>query len=109
MERMIAGGLTTRWPRPPSSRKPDTYGDDAACQITSLSNHGTRPFTEVALVGGHLYLDVMRSFVAGFREMRCVTLDSRSEEHTSELQSLMRHPVCRLLLEKKKKKQSTHK
>src|SRR3546814_13931798 len=23
MERMIAGGLTTRWPRPPSSRKPD--------------------------------------------------------------------------------------
>src|SRR5205814_9078203 len=30
---------------------------------------------------------------------------SRSEEHTSELQSL-RHLVCRLLLEKKKKKQS---
>src|SRR5438045_5767749 len=34
---------------------------------------------------------------------------SRSEEHTSELQSL-RHLVCRLLLEKKKKKKnkSTH-
>src|SRR5947199_7484271 len=30
--------------------------------------------------------------------------DVRSEEHTSELQSL-RHLVCRLLLEKKKKKQ----
>src|SRR5438045_7171785 len=30
----------------------------------------------------------------------------RSEEHTSELQSL-RHLVCRLLLEKKKKKQKT--
>src|SRR5437899_9574859 len=30
-------------------------------------------------------------------------LDARSEEHTSELQSL-RHLVCRLLLEKKKKK-----
>src|SRR5437899_6205016 len=29
--------------------------------------------------------------------------DNRSEEHTSELQSL-RHLVCRLLLEKKKKK-----
>src|SRR5438045_9659991 len=29
-------------------------------------------------------------------------LDQRSEEHTSELQSL-RHLVCRLLLEKKKK------
>src|SRR5437899_8346549 len=31
----------------------------------------------------------------------------RSEEHTSELQSL-RHLVCRLLLEKKKKKQTVH-
>src|SRR5262245_63882293 len=31
-------------------------------------------------------------------------LDQRSEEHTSELQSL-RHLVCRLLLEKKKKPQ----
>src|SRR5205814_5061578 len=31
---------------------------------------------------------------------------ARSEEHTSELQSL-RHLVCRLLLEKKKKKNST--
>src|SRR5258705_7582235 len=31
----------------------------------------------------------------------------RSEEHTSELQSL-RHLVCRLLLEKKKKKASLH-
>src|SRR5438045_5138391 len=32
-------------------------------------------------------------------------LDARSEEHTSELQSL-RHLVCRLLLEKKKKNQT---
>src|SRR5437899_9801772 len=31
-----------------------------------------------------------------------MTTDARSEEHTSELQSL-RHLVCRLLLEKKKK------
>src|SRR3546814_9450367 len=30
----------------------------------------------------------------------------RSEEHTSELQSLMRHLVCRLLLEKKKSKKN---
>src|SRR5438045_91680 len=33
----------------------------------------------------------------------CVDTEFRSEEHTSELQSL-RHLVCRLLLEKKKKK-----
>src|SRR5258705_9208872 len=35
------------------------------------------------------------------------TLQTRSEEHTSELQSL-RHLVCRLLLEKKKKLQGQH-
>src|SRR5947199_5456238 len=34
-------------------------------------------------------------------------LPTRSEEHTSELQSL-RHLVCRLLLEKKKKKNKAH-
>src|SRR5262245_62655565 len=36
--------------------------------------------------------------------MKASACKSRSEEHTSELQSL-RHLVCRLLLEKKKKKQ----
>src|ERR1035441_7831072 len=35
--------------------------------------------------------------------MNTETYEQRSEEHTSELQSL-RHLVCRLLLEKKKKK-----
>src|SRR5262245_64670590 len=34
-------------------------------------------------------------------------VEFRSEEHTSELQSL-RHLVCRLLLEKKKKKKKSH-
>src|SRR5205814_9067406 len=37
---------------------------------------------------------------------RSATNASRSEEHTSELQSL-RHLVCRLLLEKKKKNRKT--
>src|SRR5205814_10623005 len=36
------------------------------------------------------------------RELRALGRHARSEEHTSELQSL-RHLVCRLLLEKKKK------
>src|SRR5205814_5093186 len=35
----------------------------------------------------------------------CASIQYRSEEHTSKLQSL-RHLVCRLLLEKKKKKQN---
>src|SRR5262245_64977465 len=37
----------------------------------------------------------------------CDRIVIRSEEHTSELQSL-RHLVCRLLLEKKKKKKTNH-
>src|SRR5258705_9282301 len=42
----------------------------------------------------------MRSTSLGRKN--CISPSSRSEEHTSELQSL-RHLVCRLLLEKKKK------
>src|SRR5438093_8824755 len=45
-------------------------------------------------------------FRDGCRGLR--TLDRRSEEHTSELQSLT-NLVCRLLLEKKKKKKKTKK
>src|SRR5205814_5189653 len=39
--------------------------------------------------------------IQGSRWVGCRLDDNRSEEHTSELQSL-RHLVCRLLLEKKK-------
>src|ERR1039458_10409183 len=43
-------------------------------------------------------------FMANAWERSCMMLEPRSEEHTSELQSL-RHLVCRLLLEKKIPKQ----
>src|SRR5262245_3762535 len=71
--------------------------------------------------GGHLLGDVavtagavdlcphMRRVVEAYVRRGRVSVDalpSRSEEHTSELQSL-RHLVCRLLLEKKKKKTAT--
>src|SRR2546425_7916285 len=42
-----------------------------------------------------------------FNQRRNVTTDGRSEEHTSELQSLA-YLVCRLLLEKKKKNKQLH-
>src|SRR2546422_1890181 len=47
-----------------------------------------------------------RGFLRGRRRDGCAAwaLRSRSEEHTSELQSRL-HLVCRLLLEKKKKKE----
>src|SRR2546425_9587057 len=40
-------------------------------------------------------------------DLRAVVLPARSEEHTSELQSLA-YLVCRLLLEKKKKTHDQH-
>jgi hypothetical protein len=79
-QRMIAGGMGTRWPRPPSPRRPDNSGSHPGCEIASLAYHGTRPFTEIALVGGGLYLEVMRAFLGGFREMRCVSQDARVVE-----------------------------
>src|SRR3546814_20691339 len=42
MERMIAGGLTTRWHRPPSSRHPAHYGDGASGQITTITTDEAR-------------------------------------------------------------------
>src|SRR5437899_4239000 len=45
--------------------------------------------------------DGLRQLLGGSREISFIRIDTRSEEHTSELQSL-RHLVCRLLLEKKK-------
>lgn len=79
-ERMMAGGMGTRWPRPPSPRRPDNWGMHPGAEIASLSRHGVEPFDDVALVGGGLYLQVMRSFLAGFRQMRCVAADARVSE-----------------------------
>src|SRR5437899_5660896 len=55
-----------------------------------------------------LLIDFVRNQKAhvALRGLRAVSDFERSEEHTSELQSL-RHLVCRLLLEKKKKKKKT--
>src|SRR3989449_7561578 len=54
--------------------------------------------------------DVNAELAAGrFRQdLLIARIQWRSEEHTSELQSRL-HLVCRLLLEKKKKKKSTYK
>src|SRR2546422_2245834 len=60
---------------------------------------------DVAHLGGHprehLRIDPV-ALAAGERFPRQLQDDTRSEEHTSELQSRL-HLVCRLLLEKKKK------
>src|SRR5436853_2180187 len=76
------------------------FNDTATTEIYTLSLHDALP----------IYLSETRRFRRADdgtprtrRSAWRVLRQGRSEEHTSELQSL-RHLVCRLLLEKKKKK-----
>src|SRR5438045_6041309 len=68
------------------------FNDTATTEIYTLSLHDALPIS-----AGSLNIASWTFVLAGAN----VQHESRSEEHTSELQSL-RHLVCRLLLEKKK-------
>src|SRR5205809_3795889 len=80
------------------------FNDTATTEIYTLSLHDALP-----IYGIHGHGVEGRSFHA-FRRHQPADYHgwstSRSEEHTSELQSRL-HLVCRLLLEKKKKKKKT--
>ncbi|HWV60503.1 MAG TPA: hypothetical protein VN034_07615 [Sphingopyxis sp.] len=41
-----------------------------------MTDHGERPFTEIGIAGGHLYLRVMRSFVSEFRGRNYISADA---------------------------------
>src|SRR5258705_10146619 len=73
------------------------FNDTATTEIYTLSLHDALPIC----LGGRRGLDAAVGAELGPR----VAVAERSEEHTSELQSL-RHLVCRLLLEKKNKQPS---
>src|SRR5436853_2711634 len=86
------------------------FNDTATTEIYTLSLHDVLPICRERL-GDNLYSDSVLALDADTGKLKWhyqftphdeVDYD-RSEEHTSELQSL-RHLVCRLLLEKKKKK-----
>src|SRR2546426_7719649 len=64
-----------------------------ATSVTRVSTKAVQPGVGMA-----------RSTLPGGKELRLSCMATRSEEHTSELQSPC-NLVCRLLLEKKKKKQ----
>src|ERR1039458_10513447 len=73
--------------------------------VTALS------YSRILGANDRIGLGVIGTGGRGTYVMRLFQKNSRSEEHTSELQSL-RHLVCRLLLEKKKQnnnKSKTHK
>jgi hypothetical protein len=72
-QQMIAGGLGALWPR----LKPGVAGGMAAgAHIASMSDWGRKPLDEVCIVGGHLYIDVMRHYVSLFRAGGHLTKDA---------------------------------
>ena len=91
------------------------FMDTATTEIYTLSLHDALPISinrspvaKKALQPHHIHSvcasDTYRwvGNATGAANSACLSLDMRSEEHTSELQSRL-HLVCRLLLEKKKK------
>src|SRR5258705_5482907 len=83
------------------------FNDTATTEIYPLSLHDALPIycggfdlTQAVLLDRK---DLLQQILAGLPAGSPIRFSNRrSEEHTSELQSL-RHLVCRLLLEKKKK------
>src|SRR3546814_5771532 len=87
--------------RPPRSTRTDTLFPYTTLFRSPVPHHpAAGGDVQQAVAGGQVgvelvLLGVLEEHPAG---------GVRSEEHTSELQSLMRNLVCRLLLEKKKQK-----
>src|SRR5256885_13216675 len=75
------------------------FNDTATTEIYTLSLHDALPISWVAFESRSL----VTSMVVHFINNAMLVVLSRSEEHTSELQSPC-NLVCRLLLEKKKKR-----
>lgn len=70
---MKAGGIVTRWHRPRAQRRAVPSGEHAGMHIGSMTSSRHRPFVDVCLVGGAVYLDVMLHVVDLFREDGHVT------------------------------------
>src|SRR5947199_7170284 len=84
------------------------FNDPATTEIYTLSLHDALPIS-MTPPAFESWQRTPRYSASRSKTMRTSvdSLAGRSEEHTSELQSL-RHLVCRLLLEKKKKTRSKH-
>src|SRR5438270_13214454 len=86
------------------------FNDPATTEIYTLSLHDALPILALAQLHGEdaALFNVDRLEDVGHDvQMPVVAHQPRSEEHTSELQS-QSNLVCRLLLEKKKKKLVKH-
>src|SRR2546430_10940259 len=88
------------------------FNDTAPTETYTLSLHAALPISVVSTVVHFAALTTqeLEAYLATGEPLAVAgafTLDGRSEEHTSELQS-QSNLVCRLLLEKKKSAQTAH-
>src|SRR5689334_23414404 len=84
------------------------FNDTATTEIYTLSLHDALPILLPPLSAASVPLCTNATSTPLPGSASSCTLLTRSEEHTSELQSQF-HLVCRLLLEKKKKINKKHK
>src|SRR5258705_2414332 len=77
------------------------FNDTATTEIYTLSLHDALPICILDHTSNLKHCAIIATFYSTGLRCNELRLLKRSEEHTSELQSL-RHLVCRLLLEKKK-------
>src|SRR3546814_8173659 len=64
--------------------------------------------TDIGMKGADFGLRTAGKALRGVFSGNSDEIEARSEEHTSELQSLMRHPYAGLCLKKKKQRQNHH-
>lgn len=96
---MKAGNLGTPWPRPKTQRRCMPPGEHPGMHISSLRDWPRGPaFSDVALVGGRLYLDVIRHLVDLFQDAGHVSADAHISEINGSI-GLMRREL-RLWLER---------
>lgn len=93
---MIEGSVYTRWPRTLNWKRPQS-GDHAAQHMEAMTQDRRFPISDIALVGGALYLDVMRNFIADFQQRRYVTQHPRVVEINDSI-GVMRRKLRQWLL-----------
>src|SRR5437879_10381372 len=102
---MTGRGIHQAMPHPANPGLHEPYVRDARDYIALAENtHGPIPRP---LPFDYIWGDALQELDRAEVDFRIVNLETRSEEHTSELQSPM-YLVCRLLLEKKKNKKKSN-
>src|SRR2546425_9733966 len=94
---------------PPSVSLFFFFNDTATTEIYTLSLHDALPISSAPITKNNRSSEANSGFsfsIVSMEKLCAGPASRRSEEHTSELQSLA-YLVCRLLLEKKKKEEKS--